>query len=206
MVLYPQLLVPILLAAVLVFVASAMIHMVLRWHNADYGKLANEDEVGAAIRKGAPAPGQYILPHCTDPKLAATPEMTRKYEEGPVGMLWLRPPGALNLGPFLGKWFVYCVLVSALVAYLARISLSPGAEPLAVFRFVGTSAWLAPARLGNLHGSPLAIGPVHAHVFQLIPLHDAEDALLERDGPAALEAHLSRARVDPYDLARATSL
>lgn len=143
MVVYPELLVPILLSAVLVFVASSLIHMVVRWHNADYGKLANEDEVRAAIRAGGPAPGQYILPHCTDPKEGQSPEMVRKFEEGPVGMMWLRPPGAMKLGPFLGKWFVYCLLVSAIVAYLARISLPAGAEPLAVFRLVGTAAWLA---------------------------------------------------------------
>jgi hypothetical protein len=140
---YPELWMPILLSAVLVFVASSLIHMVVRWHNADYWKLANEDEVRAAIRRSAPAPGQYVLPHCTDPKQGATPEMTRKFAEGPVGMLWLRASGPLKLGPFLAKWFVYCIVVSALIAYLARIALEAGDEYLEVFRFTGTATWLA---------------------------------------------------------------
>ena len=42
--------------------------MVFKWHNSDYRKLANEDEVRAAIRSASPAPGQYIIPYCADPK------------------------------------------------------------------------------------------------------------------------------------------
>ena len=38
-----QLWMPIVLSAVLVFAASSLIHMVLKWHNADYRPLANED-------------------------------------------------------------------------------------------------------------------------------------------------------------------
>ncbi len=148
MVVFTELLIPIVLAAVLVFVASSLIHMVVRWHNADYGRFPNEDEVRAAIRAGSPAPGQYILPHCLDPKQAASPEMTRKFAEGPVATVWLRPSGAPKLGPFLGQWFVYCVVVSAIVAYLARIVLAPGAAYLTVFRLTGTAAWLAYAWQG----------------------------------------------------------
>lgn len=48
---------PIIVAAVLVFVASSLVHMVFKWHNADYLKLANEDEVRDALRESAPAPG-----------------------------------------------------------------------------------------------------------------------------------------------------
>ena len=36
---------PIVLAAVAVFVVSSLIHMVFRWHASDYRKLSNEDEV-----------------------------------------------------------------------------------------------------------------------------------------------------------------
>ena len=33
---------PILATAVMIFIASSLIHMVFKWHNADYRKLANE--------------------------------------------------------------------------------------------------------------------------------------------------------------------
>ena len=49
---------PIILSAVAVFAASSLIHMVLKWHNSDYRKLANEDDVRAAIRAGNAAPVQ----------------------------------------------------------------------------------------------------------------------------------------------------
>jgi len=54
---FTQLWIPILLSAVCVFIASSLIHMVLKWHASDYSALPNEDEVRAAIRKGTPAPG-----------------------------------------------------------------------------------------------------------------------------------------------------
>ena len=59
---------PIVLTAVFIFIASSLIHMVFKWHNSDYKKLSNEDEVAAAIRAGNHAPGQYVLPHCMDMK------------------------------------------------------------------------------------------------------------------------------------------
>ena len=68
-----QLWLPILAAAVFVYIASSLIHMVFRWHNSDYRKLGNEDEVQAALRKGSPTPGQYVFPHCTDMKAMRDP-------------------------------------------------------------------------------------------------------------------------------------
>lgn len=60
---FPPLWLPILVAAVLVFVVSSLIHMLFEWRNSDYRKLPNEDHVLAALRAGSPAPGQYVLPH-----------------------------------------------------------------------------------------------------------------------------------------------
>jgi hypothetical protein len=143
MVTWSALLLPALLSAVLVFVASSVIHMVLQLHNPDYRKLPNEDDVRAAIKKGAAPPGQYILPHCTDPKEGASPEMQRKFAEGPVGVLYIRENGATRLGPFLGKWFAYSIVVSLLAGYVARIEVPAGADWMSVFRVVSVSAWLA---------------------------------------------------------------
>ena len=41
---------PILLSAVLVFVASSIIHMVLPWHNSDYAKVPDKARVADALR------------------------------------------------------------------------------------------------------------------------------------------------------------
>jgi hypothetical protein len=134
---------PIALSTVFVFIASSVIHMVLKWHNADYRKLPNEDEVRAAIRKGAPTPGQYIMPHCMEGKDMQKPEMMRKFEEGPNGVLYLRQAGKPQLGPFLMKWVLYTLVVSLLCAYVARFTVKPGDDYMTVFHVVGMAGWLA---------------------------------------------------------------
>ena len=53
---------PILLSAVLVFVASSLIHMVLGWHRHDFKKLAAEDAVMDALRPFNLGPGNYVAP------------------------------------------------------------------------------------------------------------------------------------------------
>ena len=103
---------PIVLSAVLVFAASSIIHMVLGYHQRDYTPLPNEDAVRAAIRSGNPPPKQYIFPYCANPKEMSSPEMQRKYVEGPVGVLNLRAAGVPGMGASLGQWFVFTLVVS----------------------------------------------------------------------------------------------
>lgn len=141
MVAWSSLVLPIVLSVVLVFFSSSVIHMVLKWHNPDYRKLGDEPAARSALR--GTAPGQYIVPHCLDPKEAANPEVAKLFEEGPNAVIWIKPNGGLKLGPFLGKWVAYTLVVSCMVAYLARATLPPGAEYLSVFQVVGASAWLA---------------------------------------------------------------
>ena len=137
-----QLWLPILLSGVIVFVASSLIHMVVKWHASDYNALSNEDEVRAAIRKGAPAPGQYVLPYCSDHKDMGKPEMLAKYTEGPIGFLVINPNGPPAMGGALVKWFAFAVLVAFMAAYLASRTLAPGTHYLQVFRVVGAVTFL----------------------------------------------------------------
>ena len=115
----PQLWLPILVTAVLVFVASSLIHMVFKWHNSDYRKLSNEDDVRAAIRAGSPAPGQYVLPHCADMKAMQAVEMQKKYSEGPIGFLTVKENGPPAMGGALAKWFVLNLVVATIAAAVA---------------------------------------------------------------------------------------
>jgi hypothetical protein len=133
---------PIVLSAVLVFILSAIIHMVLKYHNSDYKRLANEDAVRAALRGGNPAPAQYIFPHAGDMKNMGSPEMQQKFVEGPVGVLYLRRPGPPTMGPALAQWFLFILWVSLLVAYVAARTLPPGTAYLDVFCTVGPVAFL----------------------------------------------------------------
>lgn len=138
-----QLWMPIILSAVLVFAASSLIHMVLKWHNSDYRKLANEDAVGAAIRAGNPAPGQYLVPHCLGMKEMQSPEMQQKFVEGPVGFVTLRPNGLPRMGGTLLLWFLFTLAIGVIAAYIASRTLPPGATFGQVCRVVGTLSFLA---------------------------------------------------------------
>jgi hypothetical protein len=138
-----SLLVPIVLSAVLVFIASSIIHMVLKYHNKDYSPLPNEDAVRAAIRAGNPPPGQYVIPYCPDMKAMERPEIKQKYIEGPIGVLNLLRPGLPKMGKNLSQWFVFILVVSFFIAYIAAHSLPAGARYLEVFRVVGATGFLA---------------------------------------------------------------
>ncbi|MDO8544883.1 MAG: hypothetical protein Q7S40_30935 [Opitutaceae bacterium] len=110
---------PILLSAVVVFVISSLIHMVIKWHAPDYRGFANEDAVRDAIRAGNPAPGRYVVPYCADMKEMGGEAMLKKYREGPVGHIVLAPAGAPNMGKHLGLWFLWSLAIAAVAAFLA---------------------------------------------------------------------------------------
>ena len=143
MVALAQLWLPILLSAVLVFVASSVVHMVIKWHNSDYSRLPNEEEVRAVFQKGGAAPGQYVVPWCMDMKEMANPDVQKKYTDGPVGMFYLLKPGLPSMGPLLGKWFGFNLVVSFFVAYVAAHTLPTGTEYLRVFQVAGATGFMA---------------------------------------------------------------
>ena len=131
---------PIVLSAVIVFVASSIIHMVLPYHKSDYSKLPNEDAAAAALR-GTP-PGMYIIPFCTHQEMKS-PEIIEKFKTGPVGTVLMRQPGQIQMGKFLGLWFVFCLIVSVFAAYLSGRTLAPGTHYLQVFRVAGATSFMA---------------------------------------------------------------
>ncbi len=139
---------PIVLAAVIVFVASSIMHMLLPYHRGDYRQLPNEDKLLAELRSANLTRGLYTFPFCTH-KDMKSPAMMEKYKQGPVGMMTIFPSGPPAMPKFLGLWFAFCLLVGFFVAYLAGRTVAPGAHYLAVFRVVGTAAFLAYG-LGNL--------------------------------------------------------
>lgn len=133
---------PIVLSAIFVFVVSSFIHMVLKYHASDFRQLPAEDALRAAIRSASPAPGQYVFPHVSDMKECRKPEVQQKFAEGPVGMLTIRKPGPMNMGPALIQWFIFSLVISWFAAYIASRHLAAGADYLQVFQMAGTAAWL----------------------------------------------------------------
>lgn len=133
---------PIVLSAVLVFIASFLVHMVLGYHRKDFGTIASEEAVLNALRSANIAPGEYMLPKANGPADMKSQSFIDKMTRGPVVILTARRPGPPVMGPLLAQWFVYCLVVSLFAAYIAARALGAGAEYLQVFRFVGATAFI----------------------------------------------------------------
>lgn len=130
---------PILLAAVAVFVVSSVIHMALPLHKGDYRKLPHEDAVLAVLRQQA-LNGEYMFPCASSMKEMSSPEMVAKRKQGPVGSVVIRTEW--NMGKSLLQWFVFSIVISLLVAYLCTIALPRGIPFRTAFRFTSAAAFL----------------------------------------------------------------
>jgi len=133
---------PILLSTVIVFLASSVIHMVLGYHNNDFGRLPAEDRVRDALRPLAIPPGEYVVPYAGSARAMSDPAFVEKLRQGPVAFITALPNEAPQMARNLLLWFVYCLVVAIFAAYLASRTLAPEADYLAVFRIVGCSAFL----------------------------------------------------------------
>lgn len=128
---------PILVSAVLVFLASSVLHMVLTYHRSDFRKVESEDALMESLRKLGVGPGDYMMPYAESPAAMKDPAFLEKKKRGPVTVMTvMREP---SMGTSLAQWFVYCVVVSVFAAYIAGRALTPGAEYLSVFRFAGAT-------------------------------------------------------------------
>jgi len=139
-----SLVLPILLATILVFVASSLVWTVLQWHKSDWKHVDREEAIMTAIRGAGLTAGQYTFPRAAaaQPKTWSE-EDARKVREGPMGMLVIWPPGPPQMAKALGLWFVLILVISFVVAYLASRTIAPGADYLHVFRVTGTASILA---------------------------------------------------------------
>ena len=134
---------PILLSAVIVFVASSIIHMLIPIHKNDYRQLPDEEKVSDALRAAGVTPGRmYNFPHCTH-KDMKSPAVIEKFKRGPVGHLIIRPSGAPGLGKYLVQWFLFCIVVSIFTACLTGGVREPGANYRSVFHVAGLVAFMA---------------------------------------------------------------
>jgi len=133
---------PILVSAVIVFVASSIVHMVLPVHRSDYRKLPKEDEIMAALRVFDIPPGDYLVPCGSGPASMKDPAFLERMKKGPVALMTFRRTGPPSMGPSLALWFVYCVVVGIFAAYIAGRALPSGANYLQVFRFAGCVAFI----------------------------------------------------------------
>ena len=133
---------PILLSAVIVFIASSIMHMVLPYHRSDYNQLPDEDKILTALRSTPLKRGHYVFPYCTH-KDMKSPALIEKQKRGPVGFLTIMPSGPPVMPKFLGQWFAFCLLVGFFVALITGQALQHGADHHAVFHLTALTAFLA---------------------------------------------------------------
>ncbi len=137
-----QLWLPILLGTFLAWMASALIHVLVKFHDSDYQQLGNEDEVMNAVRNGAPKLGMHTFPYCIDMKEMKNEAVQLKFSKGPVGLLTILPNGMPNMGKLMVQQISFFLVGSILVGYCATLALAPGADYMSVFRFVLTVGFL----------------------------------------------------------------
>jgi hypothetical protein len=132
---------PILASAVIVFLASAVIWMVMPWHKPEWSKTTDEEEVRSALR--GLAPGRYNIPHCTDQKALGDPDIQQKFKDGPIAYITIVKTGIPNMGPNMVMMFAYNVIVAIVCAYFVSRTVAPDADYLAIFRISGAVAFVA---------------------------------------------------------------
>lgn len=133
---------PIVVAAVVVFVASSVIHMFLPWHKGDFRRLPGEDGIRDALAGKDIPPGDYYTPYASGTEEMRSEAWQAKCNAGPVMFVTVLPNRVPAMGGQLAAWLVYCAVVGLFAAYLTGAALGPGAHYLAVFRISGAAAFM----------------------------------------------------------------
>lgn len=133
---------PILLSAVLVFVLSSIIHMVLGYHAGDYKKVPREDDAMAALRPFNLEPGDYCMPRAGSMAAMKSEEFQKKWKAGPVVFFTVIPNGDPGMAAQFGGWFLYSVFIGTIAAYVTGLAYGPGADYLHVFRIASTVGFI----------------------------------------------------------------
>jgi hypothetical protein len=132
---------PVLVSAIIVFVASAVVWMAMPWHKSDFRRTPDEEAVRSALR--GLETGYFMVPYCTNPAELKDEVVRQKYIDGPQAYITVAPNGLPNMTPKLVMSFVYYLLIGIACAYVVSRTVLPGGDYLQVFRIAGTTAFLA---------------------------------------------------------------
>jgi hypothetical protein len=130
---------PILVSAVLVFIASNILWMMLPfWHSRDYKQLPDEKPFLAG--SASLQPGLYMYPKMDWKTM--TPEQRAEVAQGPSAIVYLKNPSTFSFPATLGKYFLYTILGSFCAAYIASETLARGTEYMRVFQIAGATGMI----------------------------------------------------------------
>ena len=131
---------PIIVAAVIVFIAGFILNTVLPHHRTDFARLPDEDKVRETVQ--GLAQGQYRFPYASSSAEMKDPAYQEKVNVGPVGFLVVGPTGG-SMTKQLITHFGYVLVISLFAGYIGSASLEAGTAYLKIFQVVGASAFLA---------------------------------------------------------------
>src|SRR5512132_176461 len=137
----PSLWLPVLLSAVIVFLASWIAHALLPHHKSAVKPVPGEDAFLDAVRKLDLPPGDYMAPRPSSMAAMKNPEFVEKRKRGPVVIMTVIPGGPPSMGKELGLWFLFTLVVSIFAAYITGHALGPGEPYRHVMRFAGATAF-----------------------------------------------------------------
>lgn len=133
---------PVVVATLLCFVAGSILHMAVPLHRSDWGRLPDEDGILAALKQAGVTPGNYMFP-AMDLSKMKDPAFLERLKSNVAGVMTVRPSGGIEMGPYLTKQFIYHLVISAFVAYVASRTLPAGTAYLKTFQITGTVAILS---------------------------------------------------------------
>jgi len=133
---------PVLVSAVLVFVVSSVFHMLTPWHKGDYASVPREDDVMQALRPFGLQPGDYMMPRPSSMEEMKSTAFADKARLGPKIVMTVLPGGSMSMGKNLIGWFLYLVVVAAIVGCLDALALHPDAHHHDVFHLTAIAAFL----------------------------------------------------------------
>ncbi|HME40344.1 MAG TPA: hypothetical protein VKG63_15415 [Steroidobacteraceae bacterium] len=143
---------PVLISAVIVFLASWIVHMFVPLHRRDFEKLPQEDALLETLRSMNIPSGQYLAPFANTPAQMKQPDYVEKRKRGPAIFLTLAAGPDTGMGKSLLQWFIYLLVISVFIAYVAHHAIPAGAPYPGVFKIVTVAAFMAYA-LGHPHQS-----------------------------------------------------
>lgn len=132
---------PILVSAVVVFIASSIVHMALGYHRRDWQRVPAEEEVMASLRQYQIPPGDYLMPYPYPPAVANSPEFKARAEQGPRATFTVIPSEPQSMVKSLVLWFLYSMVVALFAGYVAGVVLAQGTGFMLVFRITSTVAF-----------------------------------------------------------------
>src|SRR6476661_1675813 len=139
---FMSLLLPVIVSAVAVFMLTLVLHMT-PWHKSDYVRLPDEDGVMQALRPFNIPPNDYTVPHPGSGDYMKSPEYDARRNAGPVMNLTVIPSGPWKIGRMMGLWFLFTLVVSAIVACVVGTVVPSRGGTHAVFHHVAVITFLS---------------------------------------------------------------